>query len=324
MSITDKSDSKRYFPVSSPAQRSTMKLKIFSGSSHKTLARSVCHELGISLSASTSKQFSNENLLVKLEEDVRGYDTCVIQTAAAPLHTNMMEMFILCDTLRAYGARSICAVMPYFPYIRSDKQDKQGVAVIARLAANLVETSGATSALLLDLHSPQAQGFFRIPAHVLTARNILVDHLKTLDLSNAVLVSPDAGEVKDLAPFTDMLNLPMAIIDKRRYDDNENAQAHGIVGNVQGKTAILIDDEIASAGTICSASEFLMQQGAARVWALCTHPVFSGNAIERLEAAPVERIIVTNSLPLSPHKHMNKLTVLSVAPVLADAIKSLF
>ncbi len=301
-----------------------MKLKIFSGSSHPELAQAVCNNLSIPLSQAYSKQFSNENLLVRIEEDVRGCDTCVIQTASAPLHTHMMELFILCDTLRAYGARSVCAVIPYFPYIRSDKQDKQGVAIIARLAANLVETSGATSALLLDLHSPQAQGFFRIPAHVLTARNVLVNHLKTLDLSHAVLVSPDAGEVKDLAPFTDMLNLPMAIIDKRRYDDTETPHTHGIVGNVKGKTAILIDDEIASAGTICTAAEFLMTQGAERVWALCTHPVFSGNAVERLNAAPIEHIIVTDSLPMPPHKRLEKLTVLSIAPVLADTIKSLF
>ncbi|MBO5752444.1 MAG: ribose-phosphate pyrophosphokinase, partial [Proteobacteria bacterium] len=153
-----------------------MKLKIFSGSSHPELAQAVCNNLSIPLSQAYSKQFSNENLLVRIEEDVRGCDTCVIQTASAPLHTHMMELFILCDTLRAYGARSVCAVIPYFPYIRSDKQDKQGVAIIARLAANLVETSGATSALLLDLHSPQAHGFFRIPAHVLTARSVLVNH----------------------------------------------------------------------------------------------------------------------------------------------------
>ncbi|MBR4985542.1 MAG: ribose-phosphate pyrophosphokinase [Proteobacteria bacterium] len=298
-------------------------LKIFSGSSHPELAKSVCGALDVPLSRSSSKMFSNENLLVHIEEDVRGCDTCVIQTASMPLHTNMMELFILCDTLRAYGARSICAVMPYFPYIRSDKQDKQGVAIIARLAANLVETSGATSALLMDLHSPQAQGFFRVPAHVLTARNVLVDYLKTLDLSDAVLVSPDAGEVKDLAPYTDMLSLPMAIIDKRRYDDTETPHMHNIVGDVRNKTAILIDDEIASGGTICSSAEYLMASGARRVWALCTHPVFSGNAVNRLKAAPIERLIVTDSIPLPPEKRMDKLTVLSIAPVLADAIRAL-
>ena len=298
-------------------------IRVFSGSSHPALAASICRELGVSLSKTTVQQFSNENLLVRIEEDVRGCDTFVIQTAAHPLHTNMMELFILCDTLRAYGAKSICAVIPYFPYIRSDKQDTHGVAVIARLVANLLETSGATSAILLDLHSLQAQGFFRIPAHVLTARSILVNHLKSLDLSDAVLVSPDAGEVKDLAPFTDLLNLPMAIIDKRRYDDTETAHTQGIVGNVAGKTAILVDDEIASGGTICNSAEFLMANGARRVWALCTHPVFSGSAIQRLAKAPIERLIVTDSIPLGPEKHLDNLTVLSIAPILAQAIREM-
>ena len=301
-----------------------MKLpKIFSGSSHPALSASICRELGIALSKSSTVQFSNENLMVRIEEDVRGCDTFVIQTASEPLHTHMMEFFILCDTLRAYGARSICAVMPYFPYIRSDKQDKQGVAITARLVANLVETAGATSALLLDLHSPQAQGFFKIPAHVLSARNVLVDYLRKLDISNAVLVSPDAGEVKDLVPFTDMLNLPMAIIDKRRYDDTETPHTHGIVGDVKGKTAILIDDEIASGATICQSAEFLMTHGASRVWALCTHPVFSGSACSRLSKAPIEQLIVTDSIPLSDAKKLDKVTVLSIAPVIAEAIRAL-
>ena len=297
-------------------------LKIFSGSSHRELALDVCKQLGLMLSTSTTLHFSNENMLVRIDEDVRGCDTCVIQTAALPLHIHMMELFILCDTLRAYGAKSVCAVMPYFPYIRSDKQDKQGVAITARLVANLLETSGATSALLLDLHSPQAQGFFRIPAHVLTARSILVNYLKTLDLSQAVLVSPDAGEVKDLAPFTELLSLPMAIIDKRRIDDTETPHLHGIVGDIEGKTAILVDDEIASGGTICSSAELLMAKGAKRVWALCTHPVFSGNAIQRLENAPIERLIVTNSLPLGSEKRIPKLEILSIAPLLAEAIQA--
>ena len=296
-------------------------LKIFTGSSHPSLAMDICRILGTELSKSHTQQFSNENLLVRIDEDVRGCDTCVIQTAAPPLHTHMMELFMLCDTLRAYGAKSICAVVPYFPYIRSDKQDKQGVAIIARLVANLLETSGATSALLLDLHSPQEQGFFRIPAHVLTARCVLVDYLKTMDLSDAVLVSPDAGEVKDLVPFTEMLNLPMAVIDKRRYDDTETPHTHGIVGNIKEKTAILIDDEIASAGTVCSSAEFLKSQGARRVWVLCTHPVFSGNAIKRLEDAPIERVIVTDSIPIPKEKQIPKLTVVSVAPVFARAIQ---
>ncbi len=299
-----------------------MTIKIFGGSSHPELTREICDQLGVAQAASFSKEFSNENLLVRIDEDVRGCDCFVVQTAASPLHTNMMELFILCDTLRAYGAKSICAVVPYFPYIRSDKQDKPGVGIVARLVADLVETSGATSALLLDLHSRQAQGFFRIPTHVVSAANTLVSHLKTLDLSNAVLVAPDAGEVKDLVPFTEMLSLPMAIIDKRRYDDTETAHACGIVGNIVGKTAILIDDEIATGGTICESTTILKEHGAARVIAVCTHPVFSGNAVERLARADLEQIIVTNSLPLRTQSA--KITQLSVAPVLAEAIRSHF
>lgn len=296
-----------------------MTVKIFGGSSHPALTREVCECLGIKQSASFSKEFSNENLLVRIDEDVRGADCFVIQTASSPLHTNMMELFILCDTLRAYGAKSICAVVPYFPYIRSDKQDKAGVGIVARLAADLLCTSGAGSAILMDLHSRQAQGFFRIPTHVVTAAQTLVSYLQTLDLTNAVLVAPDAGEVKDLVPYTEMLSLPMAIIDKRRYDDTETAHACGIVGDVAGKTAILIDDEIATGGTICGSASILKAHGAARIIVLCTHPVLSGNALERLEAAPIEQIIVTNSLPLK--QHSSKITQLSIAPVLAHAIR---
>ena len=298
-----------------------VRYRIFSGSSHPELARSICDALGVGLGQTYIQQFSNENLLVRIDEDVKGVDAFVVQTAAPPLHTHMMELFMMCDTLRAYGARSICAVIPYFPYIRSDKQDRAGVAIIARLVANLVETSGATSALLLDLHSPQAQGFFKIPAHVLTARHELVGHLRGLDLTDAVLVSPDAGEVKDLVPFTEMLKLPMAVIDKRRYDDTETPHTHGIVGDVKGKTAILIDDEIASAATMCASAEFLMSQGARRVWCVCTHPVFSGHAVERLKSAPIERLIVTDSIPLPPEKHIDSLTVLPLAGVFARAIR---
>ena len=300
----------------------TNQFKVFGGTSHPALVSDICHILRLQQASSFTKEFSNENLLVRIDENVRGYDCFVIQTASPPLHTNMMELFILCDTLRAYGAKSICAVIPYFPYIRSDKQDKPGVGIVARLVADLVETSGATSAILLDLHSRQAQGFFKIPTRVVSAAKVLTAYLKTLDLSNAVLVAPDAGEVKDLVPYTEMLSLPMAIIDKRRYDDNEHAHACGIVGDIVGKTAILIDDEIATGGTICESAMILKSKGADKIIVLCTHPVFSGHAIERLEAAPIEQVIVTDSLPL--RMQSNKITSLSIAPVLADAILAQF
>lgn len=296
--------------------------RIFSGSSHPALAMRICSDLGCPIGASSCIAFSNENLHVRIDDNVRGCDTYVIQTAAPPLHTHMMELFIMCDTLRACGARSVCAVIPYFPYIRSDKQDKPGVGIIARLCANLLENSGATSAILLDLHSPQSQGFFRIPVEVLTARNILAAHLQSLPLANAVLVSPDAGEVKDLEPYTEILNLSMAVIDKRRIDDSETPHLRGIVGDVSGKTAILVDDEIASAETICRSARFLRERGAQKIWALCTHPVFSGNAVQKLIHAPIDKVIVTDSVPLPPEKLFDKLEVLSTAPVFAAAIKN--
>lgn len=297
-------------------------IKVFGGTSHPELTRQICACLELRQAASFTKEFSNENLFVRIDEDVRGCDCFVIQTATHPLHTNMMELFIICDTLRVYGAKSICAVIPYFPYIRSDKQDKKGVGIAARLVADLLETSGATSALLMDLHSRQEQGFFRIPTHVVSATETLVKHLKSLDLSDAVLVAPDAGEVKDLVPYTDMLSLPMAIIDKRRYDDSESPKACGIVGNIQGKTAILIDDEIATGKTICESAQLLRQYGAARIWVLCTHPVFSGNAVSRLIDADIEKIVVTNSIPL--RETHPKIQQLSIANVLAQAIKAQF
>ena len=298
--------------------------KLFSGSSHPALAQEVCQYLGLPLSRSETKQFTNENLCVRIDDSVRGQDCVVIQTASPPLHTHMMELFILCDTLRAYGAKSICAVIPYFPYVRSDKRDVAGVGIVARLVADLVETSGATSALLLDLHSRQAQGFFRIPTFAVSAHETLVGYLRGCDLTDAVLVSADAGEVKDIVPYIASLNLPLAIIDKRRYDDTETAHVVRIVGDVVGKTAILIDDEIASGGTICSSAESLLACGAARVWALCTHPVLSGQAVERIAASPLERLIVTNSVPVPPQKVLSKLVVLSIAPVLAEAILGQF
>lgn len=298
----------------------TAKFKIFGASSHPALSENICRHLGIAQAKSTTLQFSNENLLVRIEEDVRGVNCFVIQTAAANLHTKMMELFIFCDTLRAYGAKSVCAVIPYFPYIRSDKQDKVGVGIVARLVADLLESSGATSAIMLDLHSAQAQGFFRIPTRVLTAHDTLVTELQNYPLENAVLVSPDAGEVKDLIPYTLSLKLPMAIIDKRRSGDDETIKSVGIVGDVKGKTAILIDDEIASGSTICNAAEFLMAHGAKRVWALCTHPVFSGHALERISKSPIERLIVTDTIPLGQKTPCQKIEVLSVAPIIAQAI----
>lgn len=296
------------------------RVKLFVGSSHPGLGSDIANELGIVQGAQTRLRFSNENILYKVDENVRGCDVFVLQTAAPALDSHIVELLIMLDTLRYCGAQSICAILPYFPYVRSDKRDRPGVCVTARLMAELIQRAGATHAILLDLHSPQEQAFFTIPTDALTANGIFARYLLDQAPQDAVLVAPDAGEVKDLLGFVEHLKYPIAVIDKRRVDDSETPKACGIVGDVRGKTAILVDDEIASGGTIASSAHFLMQMGAARVWALATHPVFSGSAVDKLTRAPIERIVVTDSLPLPDAKRMPQLEVLSIAPLLARAI----
>ncbi len=298
-------------------------LKVFAGSSHPHLATRICRELGIPLGKSHTVRFSNENLLVQIDENVRGDDVFVVQTAVTPLHDNIMELFIFIDALKHASAARITVVLPYMPYVRSDKKDRPRISITARLMADLIETAGADRVLLMDLHTPQIQGFFRIPADHLLAGPIISDYLAQHDLSNAVLVAPDAGEVKDLIRYVDRLGLPMAVIDKRRTGDDDNAQAVNIIGDVKGMTAILIDDEISTGGTVASSAHFLVEQGAARILVACTHPVLSGDAPTRLGRAPIEEIIVTDTLPIPEDRQFPQLKVLTVAPLLAAAIRSI-
>jgi ribose-phosphate pyrophosphokinase len=298
----------------------TRPIKIFSGSSHPTLALAICDALGQPLSVSKTLKFSNENLLVQVEENVREADVFVVQTASAPLHDHVMELLILIDALKHASAARITAVLPYMPYVRSDKKDRPRISITARLMADLLETAGAQRVLLMDLHAPQIQGFFRMPADHLAAAPLICDYLRQRDLSDAVLVAGDAGEVKDILKYAKRLNLPIAIIDKRRSGDDEQAVATNIIGHIEGKQCILVDDEIASGGTIASAAQFLKERGAGRIIAACTHPVLSGQAIEKMDAAPIDELIVTNTLPIARAADLPKLTQLSVARLFADAI----
>lgn len=298
-------------------------MKVFAGSSHPQLARAICDSLGVPLGRSRTVRFSNENQLVQIEENVRGADVFLVQTACSPLHDHVMELFIYIDALKHASAARITAVLPYMPYVRSDKKDRPRISITARLMADLLETAGAERVLVIDLHAPQIQGFFRIPADQLMAAPIICDYLCKRDLSNTVLVAPDAGEVKDLIKYANTLGLPMAVIDKRRTGDTEQAQAVNVIGDVRGKSCILIDDEIASGGTVVSAARILRSHGATRVLAACTHPVFSGEASARLREADLDEVIVTDTVPIGPEKHFDNLTVLSVAPLLARAIESI-
>lgn len=294
-------------------------MKVFSGSSHPELAQEICRYLGIPLGKSERIKFANENIMIKIHENVREEDVFVIQTSCPPVNDNFMELLIMIDALKHASARRITAVLPYFPYVRSDKKDQPRISIAARLMADLLETAGVRRVLTMDLHSPQIQGFFRIPVDQLKATHILAADLAKRNLENAVLVAGDAGEAKDVARFANILNLPMAIIDKRRYGNDDKAKAVNIIGEVEGKSAYLIDDEISTGGTIVEAAEFLRSRGATSISAACVHPVLCGSAVERINKSPISELITTNSIPLGD-KRSEKISVLSIAPLFSSAI----
>lgn len=295
-------------------------LKVFAGSSHPTLAQEICDCLGIPLGACSTKRFSNENLKVRIEENVREQDVYVVQTSAPPLSEGIVELLILLDALKHASARRVTAILPYFPYARSDKKDEPRISITARLMADLLETAGADRVITIDLHSPQTQGFFSIPVDHLTAVPVLCDDLRTRDLSRTVVVAADVGEAKDAGKFAKRLNLPIAIVDKRRVGDDENAKATALVGDVRGKDCLLVDDEMATGGTIFSATDFLLAEGARSVAAAVVHPVLSGKANERLKQSKLASLTVSNTIPVPAEQRTEKLRILSVAPLLAKAI----
>ncbi|MET0850827.1 MAG: ribose-phosphate diphosphokinase [Candidatus Rokuibacteriota bacterium] len=293
-------------------------LKVFAGSSHPALAQEICKCLGIPLGAITTTRFTNENLKVKIEENVREHDVFVVQTAAPPLSEHIVELLILIDALTHASARRVTAVLPYFPYARSDKKDEPRISITARLMADLLAAAGADRVLTLDLHSPQIQGFFSMPADQLTAVPVLCARLREGGVGDVVVVAADVGEAKDAGRFAKLLDRPIAVIDKRRSGDDERAQAVAVIGDVAGKRCLLVDDEIATGGTLFSATDFLLARGARSVSAAVVHPVLSGRAFERLAASRMERLLVTNSIPLAASSP--RIEVLSVAPLLAEAI----
>ena len=295
-------------------------LRIFSGSSHPQLAKEICECLNIPPGRLHTVRFSNENLKVKIDENVREQDVFVVQTSCPPLSEHIIEIFIVIDALKHASAGRVTAVLPYFPYARSDKKNEPRISVTARLMADLLKTAGADRVLTVDLHSPQIQGFFSMPADQLTAVPVLCDALRARGLAKTVVVAADVGESKDAGRFAKLLNLPLAIIDKRREGDDERAQARALIGEVRGKHALIVDDEIATGGTVFAATDFLLQCGARSVSAAVVHPVLSGRAYERLAQSKLERLLVTNSIPLSAPNPTPRIEVLSVAPLIAEAI----
>ena len=299
-------------------------MKIFSGSAHPELAKAICEKLGLPLGLSRVDRFSNENMLIQIEESVREADVFVIQPSCTPVSDGILELLMLIDALKHASAARITAVTPYFPYVRSDKKDQPRISITARLMADLLETAGADRVLTTDLHAPQTQGFFRVPADQLIAAPMICEYLRqNRDLQDYVLVAGDAGEAKELGAYANRLNLPMAIVDKRRYGNDEKPKAVNLIGDVTGKTALIIDDEIASGGTMVEAANFLLERGANKVEACAVHPILSGQAPERIEASPIESLIVTDTVPVSEEKRIDKLEILSVAPMFSQAIEAI-
>lgn len=297
------------------------RLRVFSGGSHPELARGVTCCLGIPLTPVQRSRFSNDNLYVRLCENVRGRDVFVIQTCSVPVQDHLFELLMLLDAARSASAERVTAVIPYFSYARSDKKDEPRISITGRLVADLLETAGANRVLTINLHSPQVHGFFRVPTDHLTAEPVLAEALRRRVPRDAVVVTPDIGNAKRAAHLARRLGLPVAAGNKRRIDD-QVVEIDGIVGDVRHRMAIVVDDEIATGTSMLSLLNLLRDEGVQRAIVTCTHGVFTRDAIERLGAHPlVEEIIATDTVPLDAPKYADKVTVVSVAPLLAEAIR---
>ena len=300
------------------------KIKIFAGNSNKDLALKICDELGLPLGTADVDSFSDGEIAVDITESVRGADVYVIQSTSAPLvNRYLMELLILIDALKRASAARINAVIPYYGYARQDRKAKARDPISAKLVANLLTTAGADRVLSMDLHASQIQGYFDIPVDHLMGVPILGNYFKELELEDLVVVSPDLGSVTRARKFADRLDASLAIIDKRRPKANV-AEVMNIIGDVEGKNVILIDDMIDTAGTITQGVKALKEFGAKDVYACCTHPVLSGPAIERLQGTDIKEIVVLDTILLPDEKRLPNMKMLSVAPIFAEAIKRIY
>jgi ribose-phosphate pyrophosphokinase len=299
------------------------KFKIFSGTANEPLAEEVCHFLGMPRGQAQVVRFADGEAYVQIQENVRGCDVFVLQPTCRPVDEHLMELLLMIDALKRASARRITAVIPYFGYARQDRKDKPRSPISSKLVADLLTTAGANRALIVDLHTPQLQGFFNIPVDHLFASPVLVDHFRKLSLPNLTVVSPDAGGVERARFFAKKVDAALAIVDKRRVEMNVAEIMH-VIGDVNGRTCLIIDDLIDTAGTLVKTAEALLEKGATEVYAACTHPVLSGPAVERICRSPIKEIVVTDSVPLSEAaRALSKIKVLSVSDLLARGIRSI-
>jgi ribose-phosphate pyrophosphokinase len=299
------------------------RLKIFSGSANPALAHEICRSLGMELGKLMIQTFSDGEVYLQFQENVRGADVFLIQPTCAPVDHHLMQLLLMIDAAKRASADRITAVLPYYGYARQDRKDKPRVPISAKLVASLLERAGADRIMAMDLHAAQIQGFFDVPVDHLFSAPVMIDYFRPLNVPDLTVVSPDAGGVERARAFGKRMNSPLAIIDKRREEANV-AEVMNVVGEVEGRNCLLVDDLIDTAGTLVKGAEALLEQGAKSVSACATHAVLTGPAVERIEESPLKEVLFTNSIPLPEEaKGSSKIKSLSVAPLLARAIQSI-
>lgn len=294
-------------------------IKLLSGSSHPALAKEIAQKMKLRLTPVSLMRFPNDNLFCRIEESIREDDVFIIQSSAPPVNDSLVELLIMIDAAKYASAGRITAVLPYFPYSRSDKKDQPRVPVTARLVADMLLTAGANRVMTLDLHALQILSFFHMPADQLLSIPVLVDYLKKKDLSDAVIVSPDVGGVQRARFYAKRLHLPLAIMDKKRDVRNQKVSMGVIIGNVKGKKAFIVDDEIVTAVTLLETVAALKRHGAKEIYAVAVHPIFSEGAEKRINSSVLKEVMVTNTFPFKPR--IKKIKVLSIASILAQGIE---
>ena len=295
-------------------------LKVFTGNAHPILAQEVAEYLRMPLGKCEVFEFSNENIFVRILENVRQRDTFVIQPLCSPVNRSLVELLIMLDALKRASAGRITAVIPYYGYGRTDKKDQPRVPITGRLVADLLTVAGASRVLTVDLHAAQIQGFFNIPVDELTAEFLLSDYFKKRKIKDLVVVATDIGITKRARDVASRLNAPLAIMEKRRLGNDDKTETQNVIGDVEGKVALTVDDEIDTAGSLVGVISALQKRGVKEVFTCCTHPIFSGKAITRIASCPVKEVVVTDTVPVLGDKKLDKITVLPIAPLLGEAI----
>jgi ribose-phosphate pyrophosphokinase len=295
-------------------------LKVFTGNAHPALAKAVAKYLKIPLGKCEVSPFKNENIFVRILENVRQRDTFVIQPICSPVNNNLVELLIMLDALKRASAGRITAVVPYYGYGRTDKKDQPRVPITARLVADLLTVAGANRLLTVDLHAAQIQGFFNIPVDELTALKLFVNYFKEKKLKELVVVATDIGITKRARDLAAGLDASLAIMEKRRVGNIDKAETMNVIGEVKGKVALTVDDEIDTGGSLLSVADALEKRGVKEIYSCCTHPIFSGPALSRLATTPIKEVVVTDTVPVKGEKKLNNMTVLPIAPLLGEAI----